>query len=366
MKHAIRFIILFSLLMIFCTLPNESDSTKQDSIPSSDNNPVVPPPVDNPIVPDTLQFPRQLTNEGINWGHQWSPDGEYIAFDKILDIYEDSIIKELWIMRNDGLDKRLLFGTQGIKYVKSSFWVYNTSEMIVTFFEWPEYSVWRVNLDGEKTKLLDDFSHPDTGAPHSLEDPLPSPPYPKCSPDGQKIAFLTGAVWLSTKLVLADIDFKNQAIIDSMVQGFHWQKDSQGILYSTYDKSSFSSLDLFTFDITTGDKRCIFSTDEHEFAESYSSSGEYFLFRTETTLYISQSDSFQPRKLIDYGRYDSKPIWIPQKDLIVVHAGSKNIKIIDTNGNKIGTIENEPRFSPSGNFYTYLKGDNIWLNTFDY
>ena len=59
----------------------------------------------SPLFPDITEFPAQLTTSQKDFIPYWSPDGEYIAFKRIIDSsnpLSSALLFELWIMNRNG------------------------------------------------------------------------------------------------------------------------------------------------------------------------------------------------------------------------------------------------------------------------
>lgn len=316
---------------------------------------------------EEMDLPKQLTSTEKDHNPFLSPDGEHIAFLSFRNTYNPNVsvnIIELWIMAKDGSNQRALLSKDdlqgGTVSPRDVSWNENSREMVVQISTAGGSEIWRVNLDGNRTRLS------------SIGDWAERPQY---SPDGSKIAYLIqgpnppqgSPVY---RLYVSDTDLSEPVLLETgLIRGFEWRRDSNGILYSLYDQSNEND-EIWKTSISGNEKVQFSNTSVSETELSYSSDGKYITYSVERTVYITPSDTFQPERVIDNARI---PLWIPNRDLILISieqsAGTMSwtgYSIVDLEGNIVKVI-GEGRaarvsFLSDGVYFVYTLDGNLWVD----
>ncbi len=221
--------------------------------------------------------------------------------------------------------------------------------------------IWRVTIDGSKTRLS------------STDDWAERPEY---SPDGSKIAFIIqgpnppqgSPVY---RLYVSNTDFSEPVLIEKgLIQDFVWKSDSNELIYSLYDRSN-ENYELWISSISGNEKLQFSNTLVSEEDPSCSSDGKYIAYSTQRTVYVTPSDTFQPKKVLDNARI---PRWIPNRNLLLIvsdqtldNGGSWTESwVVDLEGMVIKKIaEGNPTrisFSSNGEYFVYSLDGNLWVD----
>jgi TolB protein len=160
----------------------------------------------------------QLTTEGRNFFPAWSPDGEWIAYDRSLP--DESGPAGIWIMKNDGAEKQ--FVTQG----RMPTWSVDGGSLVFVGL-WAD--IYRVDLsDTSQVVRLTTFNQSD---PYLTDNC-----YPRYSPDGTKIAFLSQADRGIPQLWVMNADGSNPFQLTTAGAGeFSWSPDGSQIVFVQHD-----------------------------------------------------------------------------------------------------------------------------------
>ncbi len=319
---------------------------------------------------DEMAFPKQLTSSGKDFISHYSPNGEYIAFLSARNTYNPNvaeIIFELWLMKNDGSNQHSIIPIDNDNLYERSVninnvsWFKDSNNMLVQIRTHMGNEIWRVTLDGNKTKLS------------STDDCAEQPKY---SPDGLKTAFLIqgpnppqgSPVY---KLYISNIDFSKPVLVDKgLIQNFEWKSDSNELIYSFYDRSN-ENYELWKYSIRKMAKLQFSNTSVSEEHSSYSSDGKYIAYSVQNTVYVTPSDTFRPKKVLDNARI---PKWMPKQNfLLIVSEQTLDNKsfwteswIVDIKGNIIKKIaKGKPtsvNFSSNGKYFVYSLDGNLWVD----
>ena len=317
---------------------------------------------------DEIEFPKQLTSSGKDFISYYSPNGEYIAFLSTRNTYNPNVaevIFELWLMKSDGSNQHPIILTNDLHEkwitVNNVSWFKDSNDMLVQIRTPMGNEIWRVALDGNKTKLS------------STKDCAEQPKY---SPDGLKIAFLIQGPNPKQgppvyKLYISNIDFSEPVLVEKgLIQNFEWKSDSNELIYSLYDQPN-ENYELWKYSINEMAKWQFSNTSVSEEYPSYSSDGKYIAYLVQKTAYITPSDAFQPKKVLDN---TCIPKWIPKRNLLLILSeqtlDNKSFWaeswIVDIKGNIIKKIaegkSTSVNFSSDGNDFVYLLNGNLWID----
>ena len=106
-------------------------------------------------------------------------------------------------------------------------WSKDSNDMLVQIYTPMGSEIWRVTLDGSKTRLS------------STDDWAERPEY---SPDGSKIGFMIQGPNPSQgfpvyNLYVSNTDFSESVLIENgLIHDFVWKSDSHELIYSLYDR----------------------------------------------------------------------------------------------------------------------------------
>jgi WD40-like Beta Propeller Repeat len=313
---------------------------------------------------------KQLTSTGLDNTCFWAPNGKSIAFLSARNTFNPNValtLFELWIMDADGSNQRPLLSVDELyktTSVRTISWSPNSNDMLVHFYVHSQpfkSEIWRITPRGNKVRLS------------STNDYTERPCY---SPDGNKIAFIiqepsppTGSPLY--RLYVARIDFSNMRLIEKgLIGDYEWKNNSQGLIYSLYDRAE-KNFDLWESSLDGTDKSRISKSPENEETLSCSDDGNYIAYSDYHSIYITATKEFKPRQIGNNARL---PQWIPKRSLLFylnLKTLSKNSCvtepwIADINGNVIKKIEEGKgstiAFSPAGDYFVYSVNGNIWLD----
>jgi len=140
---------------------------------------------------------------------------------------------------------------------------------------------------------------------------------PEYSPDGSKIACLIqgpnppqGSPVF--RLYVSNTDFSEPVLIEKgLIHDFVWKSNSNELIYSLYDRPN-ENYELWKSSISGNEKLQFSNTPVSEEELSCSSDGKYIAYSAQNTVYVTLSDIFQTKKVIDKARI---PKWIPNRYL---------------------------------------------------
>jgi hypothetical protein len=314
-----------------------------------------------PIEPKTGDFPKQLTQDNLDYRAFLSPDGKYIAFYSMRYTFkpeESGINFELWLMSSDGFDQwRLILPNSIFPETKPTFlyWEADSKSMIVQiddgfYGNYSKSEIWRIGIDGKKTQLY---------TPNLR---LENVTY---SPDRKKLAYT-----IQGKLYVADPDFTDSVRIEKgLINDYSWRIDSKGLIFSLYDRPN-ENFDIWTSKIDGTVKSRFSETPESEIYASYSSDEEYIAYYDDNSAFITPSSKFLPKLIAKSG---NAPGWIPNRKLLLVTDeltdgnGSSWTEywITDLAGNM---VKKYPKgvfaisFSEKSKYYLFTQDGNIWMD----
>ena len=311
-------------------------------------------------------LPKQLTSTNSDFICFWSPNSEYIAFLSNRNTYNPMasiVMFEIWIMDKDGSNQRPLLSFDELyesTNVVNVSWSTNSDAILAQIYTPGGSEIWKISIDGSKTRM--------TSLDHWAEQP-------KYSPDGSKVAFIIQGPNPSEgspvyRLYSAKPDFSDTLLIEKgLIGDFDWTRDSEGFVYSLYDRTN-ENYDLWKSSADGTEYLRLSETLEDEEILSCSHDGNYIAYSDYKGVYITPSDIFNSSLLIDSS---DAPIWIPNRNLILLYKRQTQDNttwtepwIVDINGDVIMKIEernfSEVAFSSSGDYFTYTKKGNIWLD----
>ncbi len=172
----------------------------------------------------------QLTFSGRNFFPEWSPDGQWIAYDRTVPL--DSI--GIWIMRPDGSEKQKV--ASGI----FPYWQDSTSLIFVGLHS----EIYKTNLQDSSVTQLTHLNQ---------ENPIADIRYPAFSPELSQIAFqIQDAASGIFSIWLMNIDGSNLQKFIEHASFPEWGPNGNKLIYTdTRRENGF----LWIIDISTGDKR---------------------------------------------------------------------------------------------------------------
>jgi Tol biopolymer transport system component len=159
----------------------------------------------------------QLTFEGRNFFPAWRPDGQWITYDR--SIADASGPQGLWVMRNDGTDRRFLIGG------RMPDWASDGAHLIYIGLL---REIFRVKVsDTTEIARLTSFNQAD---PYSRDNRNP-----RYSPDGTKIAFWSQAPSQVPQLWVMNADGTNpRQLTTEGADLFSWSPDGRQLVYVHY------------------------------------------------------------------------------------------------------------------------------------
>lgn len=323
----------------------------------------------SPTISDEMKFPKQLTSSGKDFVGFWSPDGQYIAFLSARNTYDPyiaAIITELWIIKSDGFGENPIIslkdlGGGNISMSWGISWSKDSQNMLVPIQNFDRSEIWRVTIEGNITRL--------SSADESTE-------RPKYSPDGSRIAYIIQESNPSKgspvyRLYVSNTDFSEPIFIDSgLIQDYAWNSNSNELIYSFYDKPN-ENFEIWKSSVSGDEKFQITKTNESEIELCYSGDGNYIAYSSNNTVYVTPSDTFQSKRVLDNARL---PKWIPNSNLLLVTSVQTtdstsfwtDCLVIDLEGKIIQQIsENSStsiNFSPNGEYFIYSPDGNLWID----
>ena len=255
--------------------------------------------------PKPGDYPKQLTQDNLDYRTFLSPDGKHIAFYSFRYTFNSEIaevIFELWLMSSDGFDQRRLILPNSIyQQTKLTFlyWENDSKSMIVKIDDWyyndRKSEIWRIGIDGKRTQLY---------TPNLR---LGNVTY---SPDRKKLAYI-----IQGKLYVANPDFTDSVRIEKgLINDYSWQSDSKGLIFSLYDRPN-ENFDLWKSKSDGTGKLRFSETPESEEYLSISSDGKYLAYSVNKSTYITPSEKFLPKLILNDA---SSPYWIPNRNLLLV------------------------------------------------
>jgi Tol biopolymer transport system component len=323
----------------------------------------------SPTAPDKIKFPKQLTSSGKDFVGFWSPDGQYIAFLSARNTYDPhlaAIITELWIMKSDGSEENPIISLDDLAGGNISMscgisWSRDSQYMLVSIQNFKRSEIWRVTIEGNITKL-------------SLTDE--STERPKYSPDGSRIAYLIqepnppqeSPVY---RLYVSNAEFLEPILVDSgLISDYAWNSNSCELIYSLYDKPN-ENFEIWKSSLSGNEKLQLTNTIDSEIESCYSNDGNYIAYSSRNTVYVTPSDTFQSKRVLNNARL---PKWIPNSNLLLITSVQTtdstsfwtNCLIIDLDGKIIQEISNNSstpiNFSPNGEYFIYSADGNLWID----
>lgn len=321
-----------------------------------------------PLFTDGIKFPIRLTSSGKDFNPYWSTDGKNIAFLSTRNTHNPNVaavLFELWLMDRNGSDQHPIIAVddfyEGAMTVANVSWSKDSRDVLVEIHTQMGSEIWRVTVDGGKTKLS------------SRDDWVERPKY---SPDGTRVAFLVQDTTPSPgsptyELIIVNSDFSKPLLIEKgLIQDFDWKIDSQGLIYSLYDRPN-ENYELWKSSIAGTERSQFSETPMNEENPSFSSDGKYIAFSAQDAVYVTPTHAFQPQELIDKSY---SPRWILNRNLILVaRERTRNNEgywteswVVDLGGNAIMKIaEGNPtsvNFSSDGEYFVYSLNGNLWLD----
>jgi serine/threonine-protein kinase len=238
---------------------------------------------------------RLTDNDTYEFHPSWSADGKRIAFGS----YGPDSSTEIWVMRRDGSDQRLVLdlGTQsssdGMEAVEMS-WSPDSKRLVYSF-----QGIYVVNLDG-------------SGKGHLAG---PTGASPEWSPDGEKIVFANSSGGGSQALWIMNPDGSGRQQVTEPTDASGgtadwdptWTPDGDQIAFSRGGLGVFAgntgvyTNGIFVVDADGSDLRRV-SEGRGEFEPSSSPSGDRFVYRAaDGDLYLIGSDGSDKRRLTTNG-----------------------------------------------------------------
>jgi len=316
---------------------------------------------------DKEELPKQLTASNLDYKCFWSPDGNHIAFLSTRNTYNPNasgVIFELWIMDKNGSNQRSLISFNELyeaTNVVNVTWSMNSDVLLAQIYTPSGSEIWKVTIDGNKTRLSSIVQWAER---------------PKYSPDGSKIAFMIQGTNSPNgspvyRLYSANPDFSDSILIEKgLIGDYDWMHGSEGFVYSLYDRTN-ENFDLWKSSIDGTKKiRISETTSENEEILSCSYNRDYITYSDWNAVYITPAHVFNSSLLLDSARL---PQWIPNRNLILLYRLQSQVNktwteswIVDITGDVIMKIEegnsSEVAFSSSGDYFTYTKNGNIWID----
>jgi hypothetical protein len=326
---------------------------------------------EEPIEPKPGDFPKQLTQDNLDYRAFLSPDGKHIAFYSMRYTFNPEVAGinfELWIMNSDGFDQWRLVTLNSI-YLETKatflYWADDSKSMIVQiddgfYGNYSKSEIWRIGIDGKKAQLY---------TPNLR---LENVTY---SPDRKKIAYIIQGPNSPNgspvyKLYVSNPDFTDSVRIEKgLINDYSWQSDSKGLIFSLYDRPN-ENFDLWMSKIDGTGKTRFSETPESEIYASYSTDEEYIAYYDDNSAFITPSSKFLPKLIAKSG---NAPGWIPNRKLLLVTDeptdgnGSSWTEywITDLAGNM---VKKYPKgvfaisFSEKSKYYLYTQDGNIWID----
>jgi Tol biopolymer transport system component len=244
----------------------------------------------------------QLTSSvrRINEDPAWSPDGSTIAFDR----FTRRGYSLLMTMASDGSNKTVVSGalTARRPYLNNASWSPDGAQILVSAgrYSYGAGRLYIVTVDGSQPPLRI------PGAGHSA--------YPEWSPDGTKIAFVTGG-----QIGTMDPDGSNRTIVYNQGSNLYpsWSPDGSKIVFS---HTGVQHRSVETIDADGSNPVAVYTTSRGIWGPKFSPDGTLIVFSREQgnsfakpdDLWVMNSDGSNVTQLTDTPRKDEfVPNWQP-------------------------------------------------------
>jgi Tol biopolymer transport system component len=180
--------------------------------------------------------------------------------------------------------------------------------------------------------------------------------FPKFSPDGNKIAYMTnrGFDFALTRLVVYDINTKKTEELEILASNFDWSPDGKKIIYSARNippaLDGISKYDLFVYDLAKKESKKL-TNEKRAYSPSYSPDGTKIVYLVNSdgtmNLEISDSEGKNVKKLTQFksGEQIYNPKFSPDGNYIVFeysYEESRKIGYYDLYTDLFEFILNEP------------------------
>jgi Tol biopolymer transport system component/serine/threonine protein kinase/Tfp pilus assembly protein PilF len=199
--------------------------------------------------------------------------------------------------------------------------------------------------------------------------------YPKVSPDGKKILFISNRDGNSEVYVM-NIDGSNvtRLTYNTTYEGYaNWSLDGKKILYESVSVSG-STNDFWIMSADGSNQTKITKSDMHTSRPSLSPDGKQIVFasdkdgkgRYDFNIWVMDVDGTNLHKLTDYEEFDSDPAWSPDGKQIsftrATQRGAFDIMIMNADGTNQRNITNTPEvqetvaiWSPDGKQFAFAR-----------
>ncbi len=149
-----------------------------------------------------------------------------------------------------------------------------------------------------------------------------------------------------------------------------WKSNYDELIYTLYDRPNENS-ELWKSSITGNEKFQFSNTLVSEENPCCSTDGKYIAYSIQNSVYVTPSDTFQTKKVLDNARI---PKWIPNSNLLLITSEQTvdnesfwtECWIVDLEGKIIKKIaEGKPtlvNFSSSGEYFVYSLDGNLWVD----
>jgi Tol biopolymer transport system component len=181
---------------------------------------------------------------------------------------------------------------------------------------------------------------------------------PSWSPDGKRIAFVSGRNWiLGYDIYVMDANGRNQRRLTNNGGGDRspsWSPDSKRIAFSSHKDGNF---DIYVIDANGRNQRRLTNNRHKDFQPSWSPDGKRIAFISDRDghvhegwstdeIYVMDADGSNQQRLTNHPNNDYSPSWSSDSKRIafVSHRdGNGEIYMIDADGGNLQNLTNNPR-----------------------
>jgi len=184
--------------------------------------------------------------------------------------------------------------------------------------------------------------------------------YPRWSPDGHALAFVSSSSVGGGEIYVSDLNETAPRRItdgDEIYEQPVWSPDGTQLLFTSYRDSPSN---IYAISVADNSRRRLTENEAYEWAPAWSPDGNFIAFASNRDIgfdiYVMNSDGSNQRRVAHTPGDDDFPAWSPDGTQLAFFSSPRNLYVVDVDGSNLRLLSDNlptdqaPVWSPDGRY----------------